>query len=75
MAEEERLKQKAEKKRLKKKVAGKQKEWEPGGIWKRERGKLCENRKEPKVVCSRPSCQRGGQGAQSPEVEGLVEAL
>ena len=36
MSEQERMKQKAEKKRLKKKVAGGQKGWEPRGTWGRE---------------------------------------
>lgn len=36
------MKQKAEKKRLKKKVTGGQEEWEPRGIWGLEGGKLCE---------------------------------
>lgn len=67
MAEEERMKQKAEKKRLKKKVAGGQEEWEPRGIWERERGILCEDRKELKVAHSGSSCERG-PGAQSLEV-------
>lgn len=61
VAEEERMKQKAEKKRLKKKVAGGQKDGNPEVS---RRGMLCEHRRELKVAHCGPSCQRGPRGSE-----------
>lgn len=65
MAEEERMKQRAEKKRLKKKVAGGQEEWEPRGTGERERGTHCEDRKELGVAHNGSSCERGPSGLRA----------